>query len=136
MKKILIFFIIILGSALTGINTNVTAENLLVSDSLPEIYIRAVNPGYTIDGIQNVGEMIEIGRKNSDVPISLAGMTLSYTNSSGNTTILVDLSKYIWLTGESLYLRLASSSELAQVRYNKTLALKAGPLVLMQGEEI
>ena len=63
----------VLGGVMMGLNGNAMA------DDLPEIYIKAVNPGYTIDGTQNVGEMIEIGRKNSDTPTSLAGMTLSYT---------------------------------------------------------
>lgn len=104
---------------------------------LPEFYIKAVNPGYTVGGISNVGEMIEIGR-NSDEPISLAGLSIGYTNSSGNFSVLADLSKYIWTAGETILLQLASSpsSELAQVRYSKTLALKAGPLTLMKGEEI
>lgn len=103
---------------------------------LPDIYIKAVNPGYTVDGTQNVGEMIEIGRKNSDTPISLAGLTISYTNSSGNEAVLADLSKYVWIAGETFYLRLASSLEPAQVRYSKTLALSAGPINLMQDDEI
>lgn len=117
---------------------NVWAENKEFSESLPEIYIKAVNPGYTKDGVSNVGEMIEIGRKNSDAPISLAGLSIGYTNSSGNFSVLVDLSKYIWTAGETILLQLASSpsSELAQVRYSKTLAFKAGPLTLMRGEEI
>ncbi len=112
-------------------------QNVMAED-LPEIYIKAVNPGYTIDGTQNVGEMIELGRKNSDTPISLAGWSISYMNSSGNTTELVGLSKYIWTSGETILLRLASSpgSELAQVRYGKTLALKAGPLNLVKDEAV
>ena len=114
------------------------SESSEFAESLPEFYIKAVNPGYTVDGVSNVGEMIEIGRKNSDAPILLAGLTLSYTNSSGNTAVLADFSKYIWTDGETILLMLASSSgsELAQVRYSKTLALKAGPLTLMRGEEI
>ena len=103
---------------------------------VPEIYIKAVNPGYTKDGVSNVGEMIEIGRKNSDTPISLAGMTLSYTNSSGNEAILADLSKYIWTAGETFYLRLASSLEQAQISYTKTLAFGAGPITLMWDGEV
>lgn len=105
---------------------------------IPEIFIKAVNPGYTVDGTQNVGEMIEIGRKNSDEPISLAGLTIGYTNSSGNTVVLADLSKYIWKAGETILLRLASSSNsgLAHEQYTKTLALKAGPLSLMMNEKI
>ena len=54
------------------------------------LYIKAINPGYTIDGLNNVGEMIEISRKNSDAPISLAGTAISYTNSSGNNSTLFE----------------------------------------------
>ena len=108
------------------------------ADGLPEFYIKAVNPGYMVDGVQNVGEMIEIGRKNSDKMESLAGLTIGYTNSSGNNTVLVDLSKYLWTAGETIQLHLASSpgSELAQVVYSKTLAFKAGPLTLMWNGEV
>lgn len=103
---------------------------------LPEIYIKAINPGYTINGVSNVGEMIEIGRKDSDDLNLLAGITLSYTNSSGNEAVLADLSKYIWLSGETFYLRLASSLEPAQVRYSKTLALSAGPITILKDGEV
>ena len=105
---------------------------------LPEIFIKAVNPGYTIDGILNVGEMIEIGRNTSDDMTSLAGLKIGYTNSSGNTVFLAEFSKYIWMAGETILLRLASSpkSELAHEQYTKTLALKAGPLTLIKDDEI
>ena len=106
--------------------------------TLPEFFIKSVNPGYTVDGIQNVGEMIEIGRNNSDEMESLAGLTIGYINSSGNETILVDFSKYIWVAGETIQLHLASSpgSELAQVVYTKTMAFKAGPLRLIWNGEV
>ena len=133
MKKSLIFLSMLVGGTL-----GLFVAEEVKADALPEFYIKAVNPGYTVDGIQNVGEMIEIGRKNSDKIESLAGLTLSYMNSSGNTVILADFSKYTWTDGEAIFLMLASSpgSELAMVRYSKTLAFKAGPLVLMRGEEV
>ena len=74
----------------------------------PSIYIRAINPGYTIDNKSNVGEMIELARRNSDEPISLAGATVGYTNSSGNYSILFEFPESSWMTGETLLLRLAS----------------------------
>ncbi|MBR5046430.1 hypothetical protein IKX73_02245 [Candidatus Saccharibacteria bacterium] len=113
-------------------------ENNDVNDfELPILYIRAVNPGYKIDGINNVGEMIEIG-KNSDDLISLAGITISYTNSSGKETVLVEFPENSFITGENILLRLASSpmSELANMNYNATLAMRAGPLKLNLGEEV
>lgn len=109
-----------------------------MAEGLPEIFIKAVNPGYTIEGISNVGEMIEIGRKNSDEMMSLAGLNVSYTNSSGNTALIADLSKYLFATGETILLRLASSpeNELANLLYSKTLAFKAGPLELIRDGKV
>lgn len=108
--------------------------------SLPELYIRAVNPGFTVDGQSNVGELIELARTNPDdqTPISLAGIILTYTNSSGNTTELIAFPDDSWMTGENILLRLASSpgSELADLTYTKSLAQKAGPLTLKRNEEI
>ena len=105
---------------------------------LPQIYIKAVNPGYKINGVNNVGEMIEIARfGNSDAPISLAGAAVGYTNSSGNYSLLSEFPENSWMTGESILLRLASSpgAELANLSYTKTLAMSAG-LTLMVGDEV
>ena len=109
-----------------------------MKNEIPEIYIKALNPGYTIDGVSNVGEMIEIGRKDSGAPILLAGLTVGYTNSSGKETVLVEFPENSYFAGEKILLRLASSPEheLAAVNYTKTLAFKAGPLVLKRGEEV
>ena len=114
---------------------NAFADDLV--EELPELYIKAINPGYTVDGVSNVGEMIEIARKESDVPISLAGATVGYTNSSGNDSILFEFPENSWMTGENILLRLASSpeSELAAVNYSKTIAMKAG-ISLSYKEEI
>ena len=103
---------------------------------LPELYIKAINPGYATDG--NVGEFIELGKSPSLSSLSLAGFVLSYTNSSGNSVILYEFPEGSWMTGESILLRLASSSgsELANLTYAKTLALKAGPLMITSGETI
>lgn len=114
-----------------------------ISEDIPEIYIKAVNPGYKVDGVSNVGEMIEIARKSSDAPISLAGMTVGYTNSSGKFSVLVEFSEYSFMTGETVLLRLASSqdSELANLNYkisgsSSGIAQGAGPLVLAVNGEI
>ena len=150
MKKLFIFLIIIVvgvmgeisGIArpiLDGVKAAYAADNASeMLEGLPEYYIKALNPGYTVDGVSNVGEMIEIGRRNSDEPESLAGLALSYTNSSGKEVLLVDFSKYLWETGETFILQLASSpiSELAQVQYTTTLAFKAGPLTLSYDGEV
>lgn len=108
------------------------------TSELPRIFIKAVNPGYTVDGVNNVGEAIEIGRYGSDEMVSLAGLTVSYTNSSGNEIVLAEFPENSYMVGETILLRLASSPEheLANVNYSKTLAFKAGPLILKRGEEI
>ncbi len=106
-------------------------------EELPELYIRAVNPGYKVGGINNVGEMIEIARTgNSDAPILLAGMAISYTNSSGNTSILREFPEHSQMTGETLLLKLASSpgAELANLAYSKTLAMSAKIALIIDGE--
>ena len=114
----------------------VVMEEPEIEFELPEIFINAVNPGYTINGISNVGEMIELGRRESDTPISLAGTAIGYTNSSGNYSILFEFPENTSMTGERLLLKLASSpqSELAAMTYTKTLAFKAGLTLLIDDE--
>lgn len=105
----------------------------------PELFVKALNPGYKIDGINNVGEMIEIVRgESSDTPILLAGAAVGYTNTSGNFSILFEFPENSWMTGESILLRLASSpgSELANATYTKTLALGAKIELILDGEVI
>ena len=114
------------------------ASAMEISEEIPEIYIRAINPGYIVDGVNNVGEMIEIARKKSDTPFSLAGATVGYTNSSGNDSILFEFPENSWMTGESILLRLASSPEreLAAENYIKTLAFKGGIKLNLNNEVI
>lgn len=137
MKKMLLYLSVVVGVMISMSGAKVFAEEGKAESLVPEIYIKAVNPGYTIDGVSNVGEMIEIGR-NSDEPILLAGLVISYTNSSGNETALVEFPENSWLAGESILLRLASSPEheLAALDYTKTLAFKAGPLEIRRGDEV
>ena len=127
------------GRALMVFADSLDAETSVLD--LPEIFIRALNPGYSVEGVSNVGEMIEIGR-NSDKMVSLAGVTVGYTNSSGSSTIF-EFPEYSFLAGESILLRLAGSpeSELAAGTYKVAgsstgLAQGAGPLELKRGEEV
>lgn len=108
-----------------------------ISDDIPEIFFQAINPGYTVDKINNVGEMILIGRKNSDAPMSLAGFSIGYTNTSGNDSIIFEFPENSWFVGETLLLRLASSpeSDQANINYTKTLAMKAS-LTLLHEDQI
>ncbi len=119
-------------------------ENILLSFA---IFIKAINPGYTIDGRSNVGEFIELARvpetpenseASSDTPLSLAGLSIGYTNSSGNSVVLYEFPDNSWMTGDTILLRLASSPKAPQadLNYSKTLALSAGPLTLNLNDKI
>ena len=137
MKKIRRVLLTSIGAMILGVCTFfMTGITYAEDEVLPDIFIKAVNPGYTIDGKSNVGEMIELGRRNSDAPFLLAGATVGYTNSSGNYSILYEFPENSWMTGETLLLRLASSptSELAAVNYTKTLAFKAQLDLRVSGE--
>ena len=136
MKKLTIFFGIMLGALFIPNFQVMAAESTIVE--LPELYIKAINPGYTVDGVGNVGEFIEIARKPSDSSLSLAGTAVGYTNSSGNDSILFEFPENSWMTGETILLRLASSpgAELAAANYTKTLAFKAGLKLTRSGEVI
>lgn len=136
-----VFFGTLLSASLAvaeGADEGLTGK---ISELLPELYIKAINPGYSVDGVSNVGEMIEISR-NSDQMVSLAGVTVGYTNSSGSF-VVYEFPENSYLTGESILLRLASSPdhELATGTYKVSgssggLAQGAGPLVLNRGEEV
>ena len=137
MKNRIRFATLFFGLIVLSMTMFFKTSALELSEDLPEIYIKAINPGYTVDGKNNVGELIEIARNDSNDMISLANITISYTNSSGNESVLLEFPEDSYLVGESILLRLASSpnSELAAMNYTKTLAFKAG-LVLKRGDEV
>ena len=114
-------------------------EEIVINENIPEIFIKAINPGYTVDGKSNVGEMIEIGfrKEHPQDVISLASLSLSYTNSSGNESELMKFSEHLTTTSENIILRLASSeeAELANFNYTKTLAFQGG-LTLKKDDEV
>ena len=128
MKKFLIFLTIFISAAMLTFWGLLEVFAVEINEKIPDIYIRAVNPGYTVDGKSNVGEMIEIGYSGSDDRISLAGLVVGYTNSSGNKTVLFEFPENSWMLGERIVLRLASSpgNELAAANYTRTLAFKGG----------
>ena len=152
MKSFKIFFIIIIVLLnVVGLSKKTFAETDEISgdtdvgvgemiDLLPEVYFKAINPGYKVDDKNNVGEMIEIGfrKENPDDLVSLAGLTISYTNSSGNSSMLVEFPEHSFATGENILLRLAGAedAELANLVYTKTLAFQGGLVLLRDGEVI
>lgn len=120
---------------LDNIEDSETTEDPEVPDDAeehPSIFIQAINPGYTKDGKANVGEFIEL-RRLSDTPISLAGLFLRYTNSSGKSSNLYQFPEDSQMVGETLLLRLASSPDASKSdsTYKKSLSFGAGPLELV-----
>ena len=97
----------------------------------------ALNPGYAIDGVSNVGEFIELVNL-TDSPIELTGYVLRYTNATGNRSNIYVFPEGSTMVGKTLLLRLASSPEAdqADLTYTKTLALEAGPLELVHDDEV
>lgn len=127
MKKLLTF-IIGFSFTLAIIPAHVYADNSFAS----ELVIQAINPGYPQDGQANAGEFIELRNLSSSL-ISLAGFSIYYTNSNGNRSNLIEFPEGSRISGEaSILLRLASSTDSANadILYNKTLAMSAGPLEL------
>ena len=104
---------------------------------LAALVIKAVNPGYTVDGVSNTGEMILIENL-SDDSLLATGLTISYTNSSGNQVLLYEFPEDSEIASGSLLLRLASAPEAdaSDATYSKTLAFSAGPLELAYNGEI
>lgn len=103
-----------------------------------ELIIKALNPGYTIDGISNVGEFIEL-QNLADAPLALAGYSLQYTNGSGNTTTLFTFPDGSYLAGKHLLLRYfkSPSAELSDITYRGNgLAMNTGPLQLVYNGEV
>ena len=121
----------------TADSTDSEASITDISEDIPDVYIKAINPGYKIGDKNNVGEMIEMARIPSDEPLSLAGFTIGYTNSSGNYSTIFEFPDNSWMLGESIVLRLASAPDSGQaaVNYSKTLAFSAG-LDLKKHEEV
>lgn len=102
-----------------------------------ELIIKAINPGYTVDGVRDVGELIEL-QKTTDTPLSLAGYLLRYTNSSGKQTTLLNFSDGSSMVGEFLLLRLARTANSAEANasYMTTLAMDNARLELLYQDEV
>ncbi len=129
--KILTIILAIIPSTLTNI------QCVYAEAEEQGLFIKAINPGYTVDEKSNIGEFVELARKNTDTPLLLTGYILGYTNSSGNFSILLEFLEDSWMTGENIILHYSGSSDgLAHLTYLKTLAMKAGPLTLMKDGEI
>lgn len=105
-------------------------------DSASQLVFSAINPGYTVDGLGDVGELIEL-KNLSGAALDLSDYVIAYTNGSGKTSPLVEFPSGSRLEGETLLLRLARRADPgADLTYMTTLALSAGPLTLLHRGQI
>lgn len=123
-----------------------TSEDSAKPESPPEdesyefssqLIIKAVNPGYTVDKLSNVGELIEL-QNLADTTISLAGFSVRYTNGSGKVITLHTFPEGALMTGEFLLMRYTKSpdSDQSEFTYSSSLAMTAGPLELVYEDEV
>lgn len=141
LRQILIFLLMLILLVVPGLiflHQLFPAATATAPPSQPELFLRALNPGYTVDGTRDVGEFIQLQRT-TDAPLSLTGYSLRYTNASGKSVEIFTFADQSLMTGETLLLRLARTAdpETADDTYTTTLAMSAGPLELLyQGEPI
>lgn len=119
----------------TIIEPDSPVENFKFSSDL---IIKAVNPGYTVDQVRDVGELIEIQKLSNVTDFSLAGYSVRYTNSRGTSTTLLNFSEGSLMTGEFLLMRLARSpgSDRADATYMTTLAMSTGKVELLYHDTV
>src|SRR5574344_3146705 len=79
-----------------------------VENEVPAILINAINPGYTVDGMSNIGEFIELKKTSAEI-VELTDIVLKYSNSSGNQVLLYQFPDGAQMVEETLLLRLASA---------------------------
>ncbi len=123
------------------------SANATISDAKTELVgtpklssaliLKAINPGYTVDGTRDVGEFIEL-QNTTDASLSLAGYSLRYVNSSGKQTTLLNFSEGSSMVGEFLLLRLArtANSAEADLTYTTTLAMSNARLEILYHDEL
>lgn len=140
--RIAVTLLAILATSLTPASS-VLAAGLAVLPA-PEsaisspLIIRAINPGYEVDGQANVGEFIELAKNSDQSSVSLAGFSLNYTNTSGKRSNIIEFPEDSQLTGEALLFRYAKTPVLDEANwtYTTTLAMEAGPLELLYRGEV
>ncbi|MBQ3464390.1 lamin tail domain-containing protein [Candidatus Saccharibacteria bacterium] len=103
------------------------------------VVIKSFNPGFT-----NIGEFLELARLSKN-DLSLAGLSIKYTTSSGKEYVVYDFLDGYEMVGESLLMRLASSSEVseaedisevADLSYVRNMSQTNGKIELVFDEEI
>lgn len=122
MKKVRYFFGICVF-ALLGLVAFVPKATAISSNDLTILAVRT-----------DAEEFIEL-KKNSQNSLLLTGLSIYYTNSSGNEYLVYEFVDGTELTGESLLLRLEStdSRDEADLNYSRNLSQTAGKISLVAG---
>ena len=126
MKKLKLFLGVVCGvflGVLCYMNCVMAEE---INEKIPDIYIKAINPGYTVDGKSNVGEMIEIGRKKSIACIYLVSLIYG--------VVITDFQ--YGQEGKPEPIVLSVKEIAAQADYTKTLAYKGGIDLMVDNEKV
>lgn len=103
-----------------------------------DLIIKAVNPGYTQNGISHVGEFIELQNLTDD-PLELAGYSLVYTG-SGKPSLVFTFPEGSFLASKHLLMRYEKSPEqdfdLTYKVGTVGLAQSAGTLELLYNDDV
>ncbi len=101
---------------------------------LPDLFIKAVNPGYNLEQ-KETGEFIELMNSTGE-QLDLTGVSLLYTNTKGNTSVLYEFPNESIMAGETIVLRYYKSPENMEADgvYKTSLALTGTTLQLVQNE--
>ena len=124
------------GSTDEGVSSETEDDDSLAKN----VKIKSFNPGYS-----DIGEFLELS-KLSTKQISLAGLTVIYVTSSGREYTVFEFPEGYEMVGESLLMRLASSSEVseaedyhevADLTYTRNMAQSKGKVKLVvEGETV
>lgn len=134
----------VLTQTSTARRDQIVSEALMPSDLAPTpvpdwqaeletpLVFSALNPGYTVNKIGDVGEFIELKNLSNEI-IDLSDYSITYTNGKGNTSTIVEFPAGSRLEGQTLLLRLARRAEPGtyDLTYTTAIALSAGPLSLV-----
>ena len=134
MKKLRYFIFIVFLSFSCTLNA-LAEENTLENN----LYIVAVNPGYTVSGKSDHGEMVKL-RKLSDNSLSLAGVSLVYIDPNEATYTLYEFENGDEMTGESLLIKYKKAPDATEGTFDavynaRSLVQSGGILKLVKNNE-